>query len=90
MLLFKLNDRSSLINICLFFLTFISCFSSTLRSHNFDTPGRKKANPKRKSGVISSFGVPGRGAEGARLHHKNNEEKILSHRRFGIPEADVT
>lgn len=46
-------------------------------------------NPKRKSGTISAFGLPSKGAEGVRSHHKNNEEKILSHRRFGFTDEEV-
>jgi hypothetical protein len=40
--------------------------------------------PKRKSGIISSFGKPAKGAEGARAYHEANEEKIMSYRRCGL------
>jgi len=50
---------------------------------------RKTKNPKRKSATISEFGRPSKGAEGARSYHKFNEEKILPHRRFGIPDEDI-
>lgn len=50
---------------------------------------KKKENPKRKSGTISAFGLPSKGAEGVRSHHKNNEEKILAHRRFGFTDEEV-
>ncbi|CAC5369864.1 unnamed protein product [Mytilus coruscus] len=59
-----------------------------VRSHHFDLESRRTKNPKRKSGTISDFGKPARGAEGARAFHKFNEEKILPHRRFGIPDED--
>lgn len=49
---------------------------------------KKKENPKRKSGTISAFGLPSKGA-GVRSHHKNNEEKILPHRRFGFTDEEV-
>jgi hypothetical protein len=49
------------------------------RSHHFDTVQRLSNKPKRKSGIISSFGKPAKGAEGARAFHKANEEKIMSH-----------
>ena len=45
--------------------------------------------PKRKSGTISEFGKPARGAEGARTFHKFNEEKIMPHRRSGIMDEDL-
>ena len=56
------------------------------RSHHFDTVQRLSGKPKRKSGIISSFGKP---AEGARAFHKANEEKIMSHRRCGLNDEDL-
>jgi hypothetical protein len=42
---------------------------------------RLSNKPKRKSGIISSFGKLAKGAEGARAFQKTNEENIMSHRR---------
>lgn len=50
---------------------------------------KKKENPIRESGTISAFGLPSKWAENVRSHHKNNEEKILSHRRFGFTDEEV-
>ncbi|VDI03707.1 Hypothetical predicted protein [Mytilus galloprovincialis] len=69
-----------------------NCFNTRIikiKSNQFDLPERKAVNPKRKCGRISSFGVPSRGAEGARSHHKTNEEKILAHRRYGISDDNI-
>ena len=55
-------------------------------THAFDCDERKKRNPKRKSGTISQYGMPGRGAEEVRSYHKSNDEKILAHRRRSLPD----
>lgn len=52
-------------------------------------PARKTKTPKRKSGTISSFGEPSKGAEGCRSYHKSNEEKILPHRRYGLMDNEI-
>ena len=59
------------------------------RSHNFDTVQRQSNKPKRKSGIISSFGKPAEGAEGAKAFHEANEEKIMSYRRCGLNDEDL-
>jgi hypothetical protein len=64
-------------------------FSFRITTHPFDCEDRIKKKPKRKSGRISAFGLPAKGAEGVRSHHKNNEDKILPHRRLGITDAQI-
>ncbi|XP_071139869.1 uncharacterized protein [Mytilus edulis] len=59
-------------------------------SHFFDKMERKSSCLNRKKGIISEFGAPGRGAEGARLYHRTNEERILAHKRFGLKDDDLT
>ncbi|CAG2191099.1 unnamed protein product [Mytilus edulis] len=59
------------------------------RRHVFDMEERKTKNPKRKSGTITPYGLPGKGAEGARSFHKTNEEKVLPHSRFGILDDEL-
>ena len=59
------------------------------RTHEFDKPKHRQAQPKRKSGGVSDLDVPGRGAEGYRPYHKFNEEKCLAHRRSEIPDEQI-
>ena len=58
------------------------------RSHSFDAP-RQDRKPQRKSGGITAPGLPSRGAQGVRSHHKVNEEKILTHRRYGFCDGEL-
>ena len=50
---------------------------------------RLSNKPKRKFGIISSFGKPAKGVEGARAFHEANEENIMSHRRCGLNDEDL-
>ena len=59
------------------------------RTHIFDREGRRAKTCKRKSGVISDFQQPSRGAQGVHAYHRTNEEKILPHRRAGLPDDDI-
>ena len=72
-------------------MTFYNWFKRHVASsaHSFDLDERRKDNPKRKSGRISSFRDPGKGAEGVRVYHKSNEERILPHRRMDINDEDL-
>ena len=55
----------------------------------FDDANRKKSNPKRKKGSISTLDTVSHGACGVREFHKVNEERILAHRRSGLSDADI-
>ena len=56
------------------------------RTHSFD---KRKSGHKSSEGGISSFGLPGKGAEGVRAFHRTNEEKILPHTRLGLSDTDI-
>ena len=64
---------------------YIACF----RPHEFDCQAQRKAKPKRKSGQLSSYGAPSKGAEGVRANHKMNENKLLAHRHLGLLDSEL-
>jgi hypothetical protein len=77
LLLLLASKHVSLYNMSIAFIAFY-------RDHEFDTEERKSVNPKRKCSDIQLPGMPSRGAQPVRQHHKRDETGILVHKRIGI------
>lgn len=59
------------------------------KSPFFDAEARKNSKPKRKCGVITKFGKPGRGAEGARSYHGSNRKRYCRIDVFGLLDNEL-